>query len=319
MQKENTIIETNFSFSGISKFVRGKVRDIYVVEDRILVLVTTDRVSAFDHIMDKGIPQKGAILNTLAKEALLATKDIVPNWFITSPHPMVSIGIKCEPIPVEFVVRGYLSGHAWREYKSGKRMLCGNKLPEGLKENDKLPEPILTPSTKNDEKDVDTSKTEILKKKILSPSMFDELHKTALLLFKRGTELARNKGLILVDTKYEFGIYDGNPLLIDEVHTPDSSRYFYANKYEKKQQEGKKQTQLSKEFLREWLLENGFSGQPNTSPPSLTTKIVAMTQKRYETVFDFFFGKSPNFDSSVFSHEKIEESIKSALNSSLLR
>ena len=265
----NAIQETNFHFPGQTGFYRGKVRDVYSFPDK-LVMIASDRISAFDVVLPRPIPFKGQVLNQTAAYFLKATVDIVPNWLLDTPDPNVSIGLKCEPYAVEMVVRGYLAGHAWRQYRDGHRTLCGVALPEGLRENDRLPTPIITPSTKAHEgHDEDISREEILSRGIVPESEYVQLEQYALALFARGTEMAAQQGLILVDTKYEFGNLDGKVYLIDEVHTPDSSRYFYANVYEQNQQAGQPQKQLSKEFVREWLISNGFQGKTEQTVPAI--------------------------------------------------
>ncbi|MER2997055.1 phosphoribosylaminoimidazolesuccinocarboxamide synthase [Pontibacter populi] len=286
------IKETNFSFAGQTGFYRGKVRDVYYFNDR-LAIVATDRISAFDVVLPRAIPYKGQVLNQIASINLKATSDIVPNWVISSPDPNVTIGVSCEPFKVEMVIRGYLAGHAWREYKAGKRMLCGVALPEGLRENDKLPEPIITPTTKADEgHDEDISREEILAKGIVSEEDYLNLEKHTRALFARGTEIAAQRGLILVDTKYEFGKQNGQIFLIDEIHTPDSSRYFYSEGYSERQKNGEPQKQLSKEFVRQWLIENGFQGQDGQKIPEMTDEVVTNISKRYIELFEVFTGHS---------------------------
>ncbi|MEJ8755867.1 phosphoribosylaminoimidazolesuccinocarboxamide synthase [Pontibacter sp. H259] len=284
------IKETNFSFAGQTGFYRGKVRDVYYFDDR-LAIVATDRISAFDVVLPRAIPYKGQVLNQIASLNLKATSDIVPNWVISTPDPNVTIGISCEPYKVEMVIRGYLAGHAWREYKAGKRTLCGVTLPEGLKENDKLPQPIITPTTKADEgHDEDISREEILAKGIVSEQDYLNLERNTQALFARGTELAAQRGLILVDTKYEFGKHNGEIFLIDEIHTPDSSRYFYSEGYAERQQNGEAQKQLSKEFVRQWLIENGFQGKDGQTVPEITDEVVSNISERYIELFEVFTG-----------------------------
>ncbi len=285
------IKETNFNLPGQIKLYKGKVRDVYILEDK-LVMVASDRISAFDVVLPRPIPYKGMILNLIAKENLDATQDIVPNWLEQSPDPNVSIGKKCEPFKVEMVIRGYLAGHAWREYREGKRKLCGVPLPEGLKENDKLPTPIITPSTKADEgHDEDISREEILAQGIVSESDYIQLEKFTRKLFDRGTERAAARNLILVDTKYEFGKVGDDIFLIDEIHTPDSSRYFYAEGYQQRQDAGEKQKQLSKEFVRQWLIENGFQGKEGQQIPEMTDDIVNMISDRYIELYENVTGR----------------------------
>src|SRR5690242_5445703 len=286
------IKETNFKFPGQTGFYRGKVRDVYYFGDK-MAMVASDRISAFDVVLPKAIPDKGRVLNQIAAFNLNATKHLVPNWVIATPDPNVTIGFKCEPFAVEMVVRGYLAGHAWREYKAGKRMLCGVPLPEGLKENDKLPSPIITPTTKaHVGHDEDISREEILKRGIVSESDYNTLEQNTFKLFQKGTELAAERGLILVDTKYEFGKHNGKIYLIDEVHTPDSSRYFYKEGYEARQQAGEAQKQLSKEFVRQWLIENGFQGKDGQKVPEMTDAIVQMISERYKELYTKVTGES---------------------------
>ncbi|MFZ9028189.1 MAG: phosphoribosylaminoimidazolesuccinocarboxamide synthase, partial [Crocinitomicaceae bacterium] len=266
----NAITKSEFHFKGQKSVYNGKVRDVYTLDNGLLVMVASDRISAFDHILPKGIPFKGQVLNQVATMFLKATEDIVPNWLIATPDPSVAVGLACEPIRVEMVIRGYMSGHAAREYKAGKRVLCGVEMPEGMKENDKFPEPIITPATKAEEgHDEDISREDILAKGIVPEDIYVQLEKYTRALFQRGTEMAAARGLILVDTKYEFGIKDGKVYLIDEIHTPDSSRYFYAEGYEERQARGEAQKQLSKEFVRQWLIENGFQGLEGQKMPDM--------------------------------------------------
>lgn len=286
-----SIRETNFTFSGQTGFYRGKVRDVYYFGD-LMVMVATDRISAFDVVLPRAIPDKGRVLNQIAAMNLEATAAEVPNWVQAVPDPNVTIGVRCEPFRVEMVVRGYLAGHAWREYRSGKRMLCGVPLPEGLRENDPLPAPIITPTTKaHVGHDEDISREEILKRGIVSASDYEQLEHKALTLFRRGTDIADGHGLILVDTKYEFGKTGDRILLIDEVHTPDSSRYFYQEGYEQRQQKGEAQKQLSKEFVRQWLIENGFQGKEGQRVPEMTDDIVAGISARYRELYAAVTGR----------------------------
>ncbi len=291
---KTTIKSTNFSFDNQVSFYKGKVRDVYNINNKHIVLVTSDRISAFDVVLPKGIPSKGGLLTGIAIKFLNETQDIVPNWFITSPHPNVSIGHFCEPFKVEMVIRGYLAGHAWREYKAGKRMICGVSLPDGLKQNDKLPNPIITPSTKAEDglHDEDISREEILTKGIVSKEDYELLEQYTYSLFKRGTEIADKQGLILVDTKYEFGKKNNKVYLIDEIHTPDSSRYFYKDGYQLRQDTGEDQKQLSKEFVREWLIENGFQGKEGQQIPEMTDDFVNMVTARYTELYEKITGDS---------------------------
>ena len=275
------IVKTNFKFPGQKDEYVGKVRDVYNINDEYLVMLVSDRISAFDVVLPKGIPYKGQILNQIAAKFLDATSDIVPNWKIATPDPMVTVGHKCEPFKVEMVIRGYLAGSAWREYKAGKRTLCGLPLPEGMIENQKFPTPLITPTTKAMEgHDENISKEEIISSGLISKEDYETIEKYTLALFQRGTEIAAKMGLILVDTKYEFGKKDGKIYLIDEIHTPDSSRYFYADGYEERLAKGERQRQLSKEFVREWLMENGFQGKEGQTIPEMTPEVVANITRR---------------------------------------
>lgn len=289
--KSSAIRESNFNFPNQTNVYHGKVRDVYSIGDK-LVVIATDRISAFDHILPKPIPHKGAVLNQIAKHFLDATRDIVPNWLLDVPHPNVSIGKKCEPVRIEMVIRGYLAGHAAREYKAGKRILCGVILPEGLKENDKLPVNIITPSTKAVEgHDEDISREDILKRNIVSEEVYVQMEKYTHAIFERGQKMANERGLILVDTKYEFGISDGKLMLIDEIHTPDSSRYFYLEGYEERQAKGEPQKQLSKEFVREWLMANNFQGKDGQVMPFMPDEFVGVITERYIELFEIITGK----------------------------
>jgi phosphoribosylaminoimidazole-succinocarboxamide synthase len=309
------IKETNLKFPGQTGFYSGKVRDVFYFGN-IMAMVATDRISAFDVILPRAIPDKGRVLNQIAAYNLEATKSIVPNWVISTPDPNVTIGFKCEPFPVEMVVRGYLAGHAWREYKSGKRTLCGVSLPDGLKENDRLPNPIITPTTKAKVgHDEDISREEILRRGIVSESDYKVLEDYTFKLYKKGTELAAARKLILVDTKYEFGKQDGKIYLIDEVHTPDSSRYFYKEGYEERQKTGEAQKQLSKEFVRQWLIENGFQGKDAQKVPEMTDEIVSSISARYKELYQQVRGELlPPVDYSNLL-PRIERSILNSLNS----
>jgi len=289
---KNTITNTNFQFAGLSNFYKGKVRDVYTIKDELLVMVTSDRISAFDVVLPEGIPYKGQVLNQIAAEFLDATQDIVPNWKIAVPDPMVMVGRYCEPFKVEMVIRGYLSGHAWREYKSSKRSICGVPMPDGMKENDKFPQPILTPTTKalvgHDE---DITRDEIISTGLVDKAEYEKLEQYTLALFQRGTEIAAKMGLILVDTKYEFGKANGEIFLIDEIHTPDSSRYFYLEGYEDRQQQGLPQKQLSKEFVREWLMERGFQGKEGQTVPTMDEAFVNSVSERYIELYESIIGR----------------------------
>lgn len=285
------IQETNFQLPGQTGFYRGKVRDVYAFPDK-LVMIASDRISAFDVVLPRPIPCKGQVLNQTAAYFLNATADLVPNWLLAVPDPNVSVGLRCEPFAVEMVVRGYLAGHAWRQYRAGHRMLCGVPLPEGLRENDRLPTPIITPSTKAHEgHDEDISRDEILRQGIVGHDDYRQLEHYALALFERGTAMAAERGLILVDTKYEFGKLDGKVYLIDEVHTPDSSRYFYASSYEDNQRAGLPQKQLSKEFVREWLIANGFQGKTGQTVPAMPDEWVTQISQRYIELFETVTGQ----------------------------
>lgn len=309
------IRETTFNFPGQTGFYRGKVRDVYFFGE-YMAMVASDRISAFDVILPKAIPDKGRVLNQIAAYNLQATKDIVPNWVISSPDPNVTIGFKCEAFAVEMVVRGYLAGHAWREYKAGRRTLCGVALPEGLKENDKLPQPIITPTTKAQVgHDEDISREAILERGIVSREDYEILEDYTLKLYQRGTELAAKRGLILVDTKYEFGKHKGKIYLIDEVHTPDSSRYFYKEGYEERQKTDEAQKQLSKEFVRQWLIENGFQGKDGQQVPEMTEAIVNSISNRYKELYLHVTGESlPPVDYEQVM-ERIEKSILNSIKS----
>ncbi len=291
----NTITTTNFNFPGQKSVYRGKVREVYNINDDLLVMVATDRLSAFDVVLPKGIPYKGQILNQIATKFMELTSDIVPNWLVATPDPNVAVGHLCEPFKVEMVIRGYLSGHAAREYAAGRRLLCGVTMPEGLKENDQFPTPIITPTTKadNGSHDEDISREAILSKGIVSEEDYLILEKYTRALYQRGTEIAASRGLILVDTKYEFGkTKDGQIVLIDEIHTPDSSRYFYAEGYQERQNNNEEQKQLSKEFVRRWLIENGFQGQEGQQIPNMTDKYIETVSERYIELFENIIGDS---------------------------
>ncbi|WP_134088755.1 phosphoribosylaminoimidazolesuccinocarboxamide synthase [Olivibacter sp. XZL3] len=311
----NAIKETHFTFPKQTAFYKGKVRDVYTIDDKYLAMVVSDRISAFDVVLPRAIPYKGQVLNQIAAKFLKATEDILPNWVVEVPDPSVTIGKIATPFKVEMVIRGYLSGHAWREYAAGKRSVCGEPLPEGLKENDKLPRPIITPTTKaavgHDE---DISRAEILTQGIVSEEDYAQLEKYTYALFERGTEIAANQGLILVDTKYEFGKIGDQIILIDEIHTPDSSRYFYRDGYEELQKEGKPQRQLSKEFVRKWLIENGFQGKDGQSVPLMDDKLVASISERYIELYEHITGEK--FIRYEIQHieERVENNINKALD-----
>lgn len=288
------ITKTDYHFPGQKSVYHGKVRDVYNINDEKLVMVATDRISAFDVILPKGIPFKGQVLNQIASKFLDATADICPNWKLASPDPMVTTGVMCKGFPVEMIVRGYLCGSAWRTYKSGVREICGVKIPDGMRENEKFAEPIITPTTKSEigEHDTDISKEEIIARGLATAEEYAVLEKYTLELFKRGTEIAAKRGLILVDTKYEFGTHDGKIYLMDEIHTPDSSRYFYADGYEEHFAKGEPQRQLSKEFVREWLMDNGFQGKAGQQVPEMTDAIVESISNRYIELYEHITGET---------------------------
>ncbi len=309
MHSVRGIKETNFKFPGQTKVYNGKVRDVYFVHDK-LVMVASDRISAFDHILPKPIPYKGQILTQVAKYFLDASRNIVPNWLEASPDPNVGIGKQADPIKIEMVVRGYLAGHSWREYSAGKRTICGVIMPEGLKEGDKFPEPIITPATKAEEgHDEDISKEEILAQGIVSQVEWNKLAIYALQLFHLGTEMAKEKGLILVDTKYEFGKYNDDIILIDEIHTPDSSRYYYLEGYAERQVKGEKQKQLSKEFVREWLMENGFQGKVGQKMPVMPDSFVDKVSDRYAELYKILTGTELDRAPLDAIHNRIESNV----------
>ncbi|WP_121812474.1 phosphoribosylaminoimidazolesuccinocarboxamide synthase [Mucilaginibacter kameinonensis] len=311
----NAIKETHFNFPGQTAFYKGKVRDVYTIDNKYLAMVVSDRISAFDVVLPEAIPYKGQVLNQIAARFLEATKDIVPNWVISVPDPSVTIGRICEPFKVEMVIRGYLAGHAAREYAAGRHHVCGVALPEGLKENDILPEPIITPTTKASVgHDEDISREEILARGIVSEEDYVKLEAYTQALFKRGTEIAAKQGLILVDTKYEFGKVDGQIYLIDEIHTPDSSRYFYKEGYEERQQKGEPQKQLSKEFVRRWLIENGFQGKDGQVVPVMTEEIVNSISERYIELYEKIIGEAfvKPAEGSVLT--RVETAINNALS-----
>ena len=304
------IVKTNFNLPGQQSHYVGKVRDVYAIEGDYLVMVVSDRISAFDVVLPKGIPFKGQVLNQIAAKFLDATTDILPNWKIAVPDPMVTIGHKCEPFKVEMVIRGYLSGHAWREYKAGKRTICGVAMPEGMVENQKFPEPIITPTTKADEgHDEDISKEEIIARGIVSREDYEQLEAYTRAIFERGTEIAAKMGLILVDTKYEFGKKGDTIYLMDEIHTPDSSRYFYAEGYEERLAKGEKQKQLSKEFVREWLMANGFQGLEGQQVPEMTPEIVSSITERYIELYEHITGEKFEKGTSTDVESRIEKNI----------
>ncbi len=311
-----TLTDTDFHFPGQKRVYKGKVREVYYLEDDLLVMIATDRLSAFDVVMPRGIPYKGQILNQIATRMMEQTRDIVPNWLLASPDPNVSIGIRCEPFKVEMVIRGYLAGHAAREYKAGKRQLCGVPLPEGMKENDAFPEPIITPATKAEmgDHDEDISREAILERGLVSAADYDVLEKYTRDLFQRGTELAAERGLLLVDTKYEFGkTPDGRIVLIDEIHTPDSSRYFYARGYMDRQQRGEPQKQLSKEFVRQWLISKGFQGKPGQQVPEMTDAYITSVSDRYIELYENITGSRFEKADTTDIAARIEENVRKYL------
>ncbi|MEO0570786.1 MAG: phosphoribosylaminoimidazolesuccinocarboxamide synthase [Bacteroidota bacterium] len=314
----NTIMHTDFNFLGQNSVYRGKVREVYELENDVLVMVATDRLSAFDVVMPRGIPFKGQILNQIATKMMRATEDIVPNWLLSTPDPNVAVGKACDPFKIEMVIRGYLSGHAAREYKAGKRVLCGVSMPEGMRENDKFPEPIITPATKAEkgDHDEDISREAILQRKIVSEEDYEVLEKYTRALFTRGTEIAAARDLILVDTKYEFGkTRDGKIVLIDEIHTPDSSRYFYAEGYEQRQDRGEPQKQLSKEFVRQWLISNGFQGLEGQQVPEMSDAYIESVSERYIELYENITGEA--FKKAAVSNilERIRNNVSDYLGS----
>ncbi|MFO7369780.1 MAG: phosphoribosylaminoimidazolesuccinocarboxamide synthase [Bacteroidales bacterium] len=310
----SAITKTNFSFPGQKDLYIGKVRDVYNIDGKYMVMVVTDRISAFDVVLPKGIPYKGQVLNQIASRFLDATADIVPNWKISSPDPMVTIGHFAAPYKVEMVIRGYLTGHAWREYKSGKRTLCGVPMPDGMVENQKFPEPIITPTTKADEgHDLDISREEIIKSGLVSEAEYIQLEDYTYKLFEKGSQIATSKGLILVDTKYEFGKKDGKIYLIDEINTPDSSRYFYSNGYDERLQKGEQQKQLSKEFVRQWLIENNFQGKEGQVVPEMTDDFVSQVSERYIELYENIIGEEFVKAENVNIQNRIETNIFRAL------
>ncbi len=313
----NTITATEYKFQGQKSVYKGKVREVYSLKNDLLVMIATDRLSAFDVVMPKGIPYKGQILNQIATKMMEATKDIVPNWLIDTPDPNVAVGHLCEPFKVEMVIRGYLSGHAAREYKAGRRLICGMPMLEGMKENDKFPDPLITPSTKaeNGEHDEDISREEILAQGIVSEADYIQLEKYTHALFQRGTEIAAKQGLILVDTKYEFGkTKDGKIVLIDEIHTPDSSRYFYADGYEELQEKGEPQRQLSKEFVRQWLITNGFQGKEGQAIPEMNDTYINSVSERYIELYEKITGETFIKADVDNIENRIQENVSNYLN-----
>lgn len=305
-----TITDTNYNFPGQEGIYKGKVREVYSLKNDVLVMIASDRISAFDHILPKGIPYKGQVLNQVATMFLEATRDIVPNWLLGTPDPSVAVGLKCDPIRVEMVIRGYLAGHSAREYKLGKRSLCGVVLPEGMKENDRFPEPIITPASKAEEgHDEDISREEIIAQNIVPEEIYVQLENYTRALFQRGTEMAAERGLILVDTKYEFGMKDGKVYLIDEIHTPDSSRYFYADGYAERQANGEPQKQLSKEFVRQWLIEHNFQGLDGQTMPDMPDEFVNVITERYIELYEKIIGKPFVKADNTNIEKRIEENV----------
>ena len=311
-----TLVNTEFNFKGQKSVYHGKVRDVYDINDDLLVMVATDRISAFDVILPKGIPFKGQVLNQIASSFLDATADIVPNWKLATPDPMVTVGLKCEGFKVEMIIRGYLTGSAWRDYAAGCREICGVKLPDGMKENERFPEPIITPTTKADAgHDENISKEEIIAQGIVSAEDYEVVEKYTRALFARGSEIAASKGLILVDTKYEFGKRDGKVILMDEIHTPDSSRYFYAADYQKRFEAGEPQVQLSKEFVRQWLIDNNFMGKEGQQVPEMTDEYCDSVSARYIELYENIVGEKFVKAEDEDIHARIEKNIADYLNS----
>ena len=311
-----TLVRTDYNFEGQKSVYHGKVRDVYDIDDDILVMIATDRISAFDVILPKGIPSKGQVLNQIAAKFLDATADIVPNWKLATPDPMVTVGLKCEGFRVEMIIRGYLTGSAWREYEAGCRELCGVKLPDGMRENERFPEPIITPTTKADAgHDENISREEIIAQGIVSKEDYETMERYTRALFARGTEIAASKGLILVDTKYEFGKRDGKVILIDEIHTPDSSRYFYADGYEERFAKGEAQRQLSKEFVRRWLIDHDFMGKAGQQVPEMTDEYCDSVSKRYIELYEHIVGEKfePATDTDIAA--RIERNVAEYLKS----
>jgi phosphoribosylaminoimidazole-succinocarboxamide synthase len=312
---DNTVTSTTFNFPEQTNIYKGKVREVYTIKNEYMVMIATDRISAFDVILPKGIPFKGQVLNQVATLFLEATRDICPNWLIGTPDPNVAVGYACEPLRVEMVIRGYLAGHAWREYKAGKRVLCGVQMPDGMKENDKFPEPIITPAAKALEgHDEDITREEIIAQGLVSEADYIVLEKYTRELFQRGTEMAAKQGLLLVDTKYEFGKRNNEVYLIDEIHTPDSSRYFYADGYAERQQKGEKQKQLSKEFVREWLIENNFQGLEGQTIPEMTHAFVHTITERYIELYERIAGKTFIKGDVTNLTNRIEQNVLQFLN-----
>ena len=309
------ITESDFNFPGQLSVYHGKVRDVYTLKNDLVVMVASDRISAFDHVLPKGIPFKGQVLNQVATMFLDATKDIVPNWLLATPDPSVAVGLACEPIRVEMVIRGYLAGHAAREYAAGKRMICGVEMPEGLKENDRFPEPIITPASKAEEgHDEDISREEIIQKDLVPEAIYLQMENYTRALFQRGTEIAAQRGLILVDTKYEFGLLNDKVILIDEIHTPDSSRYFYSDGYDDRQIKGEPQKQLSKEFVRQWLMENGFQGLEGQTMPEMPEEFVQTITDRYIELYERISGNTFVKSETSDIANRIQTNVENYLN-----
>ncbi|WP_394336207.1 phosphoribosylaminoimidazolesuccinocarboxamide synthase [Brumimicrobium mesophilum] len=310
-----SLTKTDFNFPEQREVYKGKVRDVYFIGEDHLVMIASDRISAFDHILPVGIPYKGQVLNQVATHFLKATEDILPNWLMDVPDPNVAVGYRCDPIRIEMVIRGYLTGHAWREYSAGRRILCGVEMPEGMKENDKFPQPIITPSTKAVEgHDEDITRDEILSKGYATEEVYSQLEKYTHLLYERGTEMAADRGLILVDTKYEFGMKDGSIMLMDEIHTPDSSRYFYAEGYEERQRNNEQQRQLSKEFVRQWLIENDFQGLEGQKMPEIPKDFIALITERYIELFEKITGSGFVKANTTNINERIMKNTVDSLN-----
>lgn len=309
------IVKTDFQFAGQKGLYEGKVRDVYNIDDKYLVMIVSDRISAFDVVLPKGIPFKGQVLNQIASKFLDATSDICPNWKIASPDPMVTVGYRCEPFPVEMIVRAYLTGSSWRDYKAGAREICGVAIPDGMREHQRFDHPIVTPTTKAEigSHDQNISKQEIIERGLVSKEDYEKLEQYALALFERGSKMAAERGLILVDTKYEFGKKDGEIYLIDEIHTPDSSRYFYADGYEERFAAGQPQRQLSKEFVREWLMEHGFQGKPGQTVPEMTDEFVASVSDRYIELYENITGEKFVRDETDNITDRIENNVKNML------
>ena len=307
----NAVVKTKFNFPKQKSLYEGKVRDVYNINEDLLVMVVSDRISAFDVVLPKGIPYKGQVLNQIASKFLDATEDIVPNWKISTPDPNVTVGLMCKPFPVEMIIRGYLTGSSWRSYKNGSRNICGVPIPDGMKEHERFPEPIVTPSTKAEqgEHDEDISKEEIIAQGLVSPEDYAKLEEYTIALFKRGSEIADEKGLILVDTKYEFGKVGDEIYLIDEIHTPDSSRYFYAEGYQERQDKGESQKQLSKEFVREWLMDNDFQGKEGEQVPEMTDEFVNLVSERYIELYESIVGEKFVKADTVDVQNRIENNI----------